>query len=209
MVRPIYKTYTPSTPSLTGFASNVTGGTWVLTATTVPDGLAHQVSLRNDSGTDHSGKTAIFVGTDQDGAAQTETIAMPGANATVETTYYYKTLTSVTPSSTIGADTMDIGYVDEFSSQTLPIDVRGAEIFVGVIVTGTINYSVQYTPDDIQGSASRPYNWIQDEGTEIVEATASGAETFTSAPIGMRLIANSYSASATAKLTISQMNPQS
>lgn len=214
MVRPIFESYTPSTPSLTGFASNVTGASWALSATSVPDGLAHQVSLRNDSATDHSGKTATFVGTDSDDAAQTETIAMPGVSATVETTLYFKTLTSVTPSATIGADTMDIGYVDEFASRTIPSDWRGSEAFVAVIVTGTINYTVQYTPDYIQGGAitppaSRPYNWLSDAGTDIVNATISGSDTFFSIPMGMRFTANSYSAGATAKMTISQMNPQS
>lgn len=214
MVRPIFETFTPSTPSLTGFASNVTGGTWTLTANSVPDGLAHQVSLRNDSGTDHSGKTATFVGTDQDGASQTETIAMPGANATVETTLYFKTLTSVTPSASIGTDTMDIGYVDEFSSRTIPANWRGSQAFVAVVVSGTINYSVQYTPDYIQGGciappASRPYNWLEDLGTSIVNSSTNGSEPFFVEPLGFRIIANSYSAGASAKLTISQMNEQS
>lgn len=209
MGRPIIETYAPSTPSLTGFASNVTGGTWTLTNNSVPDGLAHQVSLKNDTATDHSGKTATFVGTDQDGIDQTETIAMPGSSATVETTLYFKTLTSVTPSATIGADTMDIGYVDEFSSRTIPANWRGSEAMIAVIVGGTINYSVQYTPDNIQYGASRPYNWLEDTSTDIVNSTSSGSTTFNSIPLGWRFIANSYSAGARAQLTISQMNEQS
>lgn len=209
MVRPIYKTYTPSTASLTGFASNVTGATWPLSATAAPDGLAHQVTLHNDTATDHSAKTVTYVGTDQDGAVQTLTMNMPGSNLTVTSTLYFKTLTSTTPSATIGADTMDIGYAATFSSQTFPLVFRGSDPFMAVIVTGTINYSVQYTPDDIQGNATRPYNWLDDDGTEIVASSTSGAETFTSVPIGARVIANSYSAGATLQFTISQSNPQS
>jgi hypothetical protein len=214
MVRPLFETFTPSTPSLTGFASNVTGATWTLTATSVPDGLAHQVSLRNDSGTDHSGKTATFVGTDQDGAVQTETIAMPGASATVETTYYFKTLTSVTPSATIGSDTMDIGYVDEFSSRTYPANWRGSQAIISTVPSGTINTTVQYTNDNIQGQPnttahSRPYNWQTDLGVPTTNATASGSTPVWVIPMAWRLIANSYSAGATVELTISQMNSQS
>jgi hypothetical protein len=214
MVRPIFETFTPSAASLTGFASNVTGATWTLTANSVPDGLAHQVSLRNDSVTDHSGKTATFVGTDQDGAAQTETIAMPGASATVETTLYFATLTSVTPSATIGADTMDIGYVDEFSSRTIPANWRGGEAVVGTAPSGTINTSIQYTLDNIQGqpntpAASRPYNWQEDTGTDVVNTSVIASTPFYTIPMAWRLIANSYSSGASVQLTISQMNEPS
>jgi hypothetical protein len=209
MVRPVYKTYTPSTASLTGFASNVTGSTWTLSANSAPDGLAHQVTLQNNSINDHSSLTATFVGIDQDGITQTQTINMPGPSATVTTSDYFKTLISVTPSATIGADTMNIGYNNQISSQTFPLDVRGAQAYVGVFVTGTINYTVQYTGDDVQGTATRPYDWQEDSGTSIVNSSSSGAETFTSIPIAIRFITNSYSAGAVAKLTISQMNPQS
>lgn len=214
MVRPIFETYTPSTASTTAYASNVTGGSWTLSANSTADGLAHQVTLHNDTATNHSAKTVTYVGTDQDGAAQTEIVAMPAGNATTTSTYYFKTLTSATPSATIGADTMDIGSAATFSSRTIPGNWRGSEAFVAVIVTGTINYTVQYTPDNIQGGcitrpASRPYNWISDEDTAIVDSTTSGAETFTSEPLGFRFIANSYSAGATAKMTISEMNAQS
>ena len=59
--------YTPEDNNLTGFASNVTGATWTLTATSSGDGLAHQVTIRNDTANDHSGKTATLVGTDPEG----------------------------------------------------------------------------------------------------------------------------------------------
>jgi hypothetical protein len=68
------KTFTPADASLTAFASNVTGASFTLTANSSGDSLAHQVSIRNDSATDHSGKTVTLVGTDADGRSQTEVV---------------------------------------------------------------------------------------------------------------------------------------
>lgn len=91
------------------FKSNVTGATWTLTNTTAGDGKAHKVTIKGDAATDHSLKTAALVGTDANGLAQTETINLPNGTATVTSTKEFLTLTSVTPSATIGGDTMDIG----------------------------------------------------------------------------------------------------
>lgn len=207
MPRPQFYTFTPSDPSLTGFASNVTGGTWVLTSTTVPDGLAHQVSLRNDSTTNHSAKTTTFVGTDANDHAISETINMPGASATVETTYYFKTLTSVTPSATIGADTMDIGYVDEFASQLYGLDWRAGNVALGLVPTGTINGTVQHTFDDIQNpNTPVPYNWFNHDDPTLVGFTTNVDGNYIAIPYATRVIANSYSNGATLKFDIFQQN---
>lgn len=96
--------------NLTGFLSNATGSTWTLTATVTADGLAHKVTIKNDSATNHSAKTALLTGTDSADAAQTETVALPNSSATVTSTKSFKTLTTVVPSATIGGDTMDIGW---------------------------------------------------------------------------------------------------
>jgi hypothetical protein len=213
MVRPIFETYTPATASLTNYATTVTGASWPITTHNTTDGLAHQVTLHNNTATDHSAKTVIYVGTNQDGAAQTETINMPAGNATVTSTLYYKTLISATPSLTIGADTMGIGSAATFSGRTIPLDWRGSLSFVSTYPTGTINTTVQYTGDNIQGGcntppASRPYKWQSDVGSPLVGATAPASDTFSSTPLAARLIANSYSPGAIVELTISQMNPQ-
>jgi len=214
MVRPIFETYTPSTASLTNYASNVTGATWTITTNTTADGLAHQVTIRNDSATDHSGKTVTLVGLDPDGADQTNTFALPGPSATVTSTLYFKYLASATPSATIDADTMDIGSAATFSSRTIPTGWRGSQAYIETNPTGTINTSVQYTGDNIQGQpntppASRPYTWLEDTTTDVVNATTAAATPFWVMPMAWRLIANSYSAGASVTLTISQMNSQS
>jgi len=198
-------TYTPANVSLTGFASNVTGAAFTLTATSSGDSLAHQISIRNDSATDHSAKTLAAVGTDENGKAQTETITAPGASATVESAKYWMTLTSLTPSATIGADTFDIGWVDEFVTPTYPINWRGDSAAMNIGVTGTINYDVQQTFDDIQFKTT-PYTWSVDVAATQSGATATLPILYSAHPKGVRLLVNSYTSGATLTLSYTQIS---
>lgn len=179
--------------NLTGFASNVTGATFTITTTATTDGLAHQVSFRNDSATDHSAKTIDLVGTDANGVAQTETMAAPGTSATVESTKYFKTLTSATPSATIGGDTFDIGWVDEVASVVYPLDwPRASGATISVDVTGTIDFTVQETFVNVLAGTAPIW-------TSISALAAKTADTVSSSTVGataIRIIVNSYSSGA-------------
>lgn len=137
--------YDPANANLTGFASNVTGaGPWTMTTKNSGDGLAHQVSIRNDSATNHAGKTVTLVGTDANGVAQTEVVTAPGASATVESVKYFLTLNTATPSATIGADTFDIGWVDEFASADIPLNPENPTLPVfQTVLSGTMNYDIE------------------------------------------------------------------
>lgn len=213
MVRPIFETYTPSTASTTYFASSVSGASFTLTNTATPDSLAHKVTITGLSATDLSGINATITGIGQDGDSQSETVALPNGTATVTSTLYYKSSLTVTPASTTGASAVKIGFADQFSSRTIPLDWRGGLTFVDTYPTGTINTTVQYTGDNIQGGcitppAARPYNWQADAGSAVTGATAAASDTFNSTPLATRMIANSYSAGATVRFTVSQMNPQ-
>lgn len=203
-MRPIRFTYTPSAANLTRFASNVTGGTWTLTETTTVDSLAHTVTIRNDSATDHSGKNAVLVGTDVDGYALTETLALPGSSLTVTSTKFFKTLTSVTPSSTIGADTMDIGMGDSFASSAIGLNWRGGIVGFDIIISGTANYTIQFTESDIQNLDNRNLDWLNSSDSAVVNKTTSSSSNFIAVPIAMRLLCNSQSSSPTIKLDITQ-----
>lgn len=203
---PIIQTYTPATASLTGFASSVTGASWTLTATSSGDSLAHQVSLRNNTATDHSAKTVTFVGTDQDGFPLTEIINMPGSNATVYTSGYFLTLTSATPSSSIGADTMSIGWKNTFCTKTLGLCWRGKIAALNVTVTGTITYTVQQTLSDIQTSTRTSINWLNSDDTNVVSATASKNTNYVAIPNATRLLVASYNAGAALTFAIRQQD---
>lgn len=187
--------------NLTGFASNVTGASWTLAATAATDGLAHQVSIRNDAAVDHSGKTATLVGTDVNGKALTEVVTLPGASATVESAGYFKTLTSITPSATIGTDTMDIGWVDEVESVTYPIDWRSPYAMnITVDVTGTINFTVQQTFVNVLNGETPVWS-------DISALAAKTADTTSTAAVGataIRILVNSYSSGAELQMYTSQ-----
>ncbi len=213
-MRPRAFDFDPADELLTGYASNVTGATWALTATSSGDSLAHQVSIRNDTANDHSTKTAVLTGTDADGRAQTETINLPVGSATVESTKYFLTLTTVVPSATIGVDTMDIGWVDEFASQTMPLDsYRNIGPTVGLNVTGTISLTVQLTnnnPQLLGETAGIPAAnqlvdqesmlWIDDDNLAAVTTDSHGR--ISDWPMkAIRLISVSYSSGAEVQMT--------
>lgn len=198
------KTYTPADANLTGFASNVTGATFTLSATTSGDSLAHQVSIRNDSATDHSGKTVTLVGTDHLGRALTEVVTGPAGSATVESSGYFLTLTSATPSATIGADTFDIGWVDEFVTPAVPLDWRSGIGSLEIVITGTINIDLDSSNSDLQNSTDAAL-WLVDTSTNA-GVTASKWITFNANPRFIRVKANSYSSGATVKLLYAQSN---
>lgn len=196
-------TYTPANASLTGFASNVTGAAFTLTATSSGDSLAHQVSIRNDTANDHSGKTLALVGTDENNRAQTETVTGPGVSATVESTKYWMTLTSITPSATIGADTFDIGWVDEFSPPMIPLDWRAGNAALNIAITGTINYDLEQTFDDVQFKTTA-LAWSVDDATTQSSQTAGQTILYQAHPRAIRFKANSYTDGAIVTLSYTQ-----
>lgn len=190
----------PANVSLTGFASNVTGAAFTLTANDSGDGLAHQVSIRNDSATDHSGKTVALVGTDAQDAALSETVTGPGTSATVESSGYFKTLTSATPSATIGADTFDIGWVDEVATQAVPLDrYASTAATVSVDVTGTINFTVQETFDDVQNNTI-----VWANVSALASKTADTTSVVSKNATAVRLLINSYTDTAELQMTVIQ-----
>lgn len=204
-MRPKSWTYTPAATTGNGYAAGVTGATWTLTATTANDGLAHKTTILNNSATNHSGKTALVTGTDADGNAQTETITLPNGNVTVTGSKYFKTVTSVVPSATIGLDTMDIGWSAVAYSPTIPIDWRstiGANL--GIVVTGTINVTVQEAYQDVwaQSAPASGLSWFSISA--LTSKTANTQGTATPNATAVHLLINSVTATATVTLVFAQ-----
>jgi hypothetical protein len=202
-MRPDLHSYTPAAASLTGFLSNATADEWVLAATSADDGLAHLVTVRNDSISDHSDKTAILTGTDADGKAQTETITLPGTSATVTSTKYFKTLATVVPSATIDADTMDIGWSAVAISPTYPVDTSSsAACNVFVDISGTINFSIHQSFTDVFNDTT--YLTSFSAITALASKTADTAGQANVGATAIRLLVNSVSVGATVTIYTSQ-----
>jgi len=197
--------YTPAAANLTGLASNVTGASWPLSATSAADNLAHLITIRNDTATDHSGKTALITGTDADGQTQTETLALPGVSATVTSTKNFMTVTSVVPSATIGADTMDIGWSAVAWGRTIPLNWRQDQfqVSLAVVITGTISVTVQHTFDYLSGVGNiQSANWLNHATLAAVTATADGNYAFPAVATHLRI--NSVTGGATVKFYVVQ-----
>lgn len=205
MVRPIKITYTPANPDTDGLVDGATGATSPVTqlATSAGDGLAHRLNIT--SGNNISALTITITGTDENGVAQTEDVTGPNAT-TVESTKYFLTVTSVAISATLGSNTMDVGWVDEFVTPTVPFDYHVDDVAVRVVVGGTINYSVNKTFGDIYKASTVALEWsdVTDPAglIDMTSITASVERGFDPIPTGLRLKANSYSNGATLDLYV-------
>ena len=206
MTDPRVVTLTPAAVSATGYATGVTGAAFVLTATSSGDGVARQVSIFNTTANTHVGQTLTLVGTDADGAAQTEVITGPAGNATVISTKFYLTLTSVTPSATIGVDTFNIGWNGLWSTRTYPLNWHSpSACVVNVGLTGTCTYTVQQCFINTLTPTADPAQlagWTNITGLASQTASVNGAATI--GATGIRLTTASYTTGAVLVLTTNQ-----
>ena len=150
----ITTTYTFAATNAAGYANDVaySGGGYALTATTAGDDCAHPVTILGNAATNHSAKTFTVTGTDANDVSITSAIAGPNGVATVTTTKRFKTVSSITVDSTTGADTFDIGWTSLASTAWVPLDILQVPFSVGigaVVVSGTVNYDLEHTYDEI------------------------------------------------------------
>lgn len=164
-MRPIkFGPFSPITALTTAFNAqtfNSTGAATAPTTTATTDGLAHQVTLISPVQATLAGVTFTIVGTDADGAPKTETgLVGPASASTVTSTGYFKTVTGIQPSATMGALVVSVGIAAPSLSPTIALDWRS---IVGAMhqveVSGTINFTVQETVDKLYGAAADTLSW--------------------------------------------------
>jgi len=207
-MRPFEIDVDPANVDPNGMCAAITGaGPWTIAdaefvATNSGDSLAHRLNLTSAAAL---GAISItLVGTDADDKPLTEVHAGPASN-TVETLSYFKTLTSVTASATLGANTMDIGWVDEVMTATYPINWRGSEAATyAVNVTGTANYTVQETFIDVQNVTAPAQSGAWYGLSALAAKTADLASVGTVNATGMRFVLNSYTDTAEAQIQVVQ-----
>jgi hypothetical protein len=205
-MRPKRKDYTLAALNATGYASNATGAAWTLSSTAGPsDGLAHQVTIKNDAATDHSAKTAVITGTSAEGHAQTETLNLPGNAATVTSVGYFRTVTSVVPSATIGADTMDIGWNAVGVTPAYVCNAHsGSGPQIGVKLGGTVSIGLEQTNDD---PFVAPIYWksvdISAENVDYLSGVKALRMAMAPGTTAVRVLVNSHTAG-TLAITYSQ-----
>lgn len=171
------------------------GGTF-----TSADGLGRQICIKDNSTVDQSGATFTITGTDADGRAQVEAVTGPGSGATVESTKYFKTVTSIAITSPASACTVDIGTVDEFATKTYVVPSRNETPHtVQLEVTGTISLDLQVTVQDPFVNDPSPFDhddqedlaWIVDANHDNKTASQLNKLAFCGVR-AFRIIANSY-----------------
>lgn len=172
---------------------------------TSADGLAHQLDIIDTGADIQTGATYTITGTDEDNLAQTEDIAGPGSGATIETVNHFKIVTSITIASPVATSTIDVGTVDEVSSQAVPLrSISASGATINVNVTGTIDFSVQQRFDNIQltNLAVQVDNWqdISALNAKTVDTTAI----ISPGAAATRIIVNSYSSGAELQMFIAQ-----
>jgi hypothetical protein len=190
-----------------GAANSSAGATYtldgVLTSSgtfTSADGLAHRISITDAGASNQTTATYTVTGTDVFGNTVSEAITGPASTATVESTEYFYTVTSVTIANPVGGSTADMGTVDEIAYQPIPLNWRseyGANVSVNV--TGTLNFTVQETYVDIQRQT--PF-WV--DVTALASKTVDATSSTTVAATAYRFILNSYSSGAEAQVYITQ-----
>lgn len=205
-MHPIRFSYTPAALNASGLAAAVaeSGGGYALSATTPADSLAHLITVTGIAATDHSGKTFTITGTDANDVAQSEAIAGPNGAVAVSSTLYFKTVTSVTVSATTGADTFNIGWTGVAVGPTYPLNWRDAnyQVALGVIITGTVNVTVQHTMDGLHGEYVASPGWFPHSWLAAISASADGNYDFPA--VATRLLINSVTAGATVAFVITQ-----
>ena len=210
-MRPFLIDIDPANADPNGIADDLpTGSAWTFgtdaewLTTGSGDGLAHRLVITT-TGNEPAGNAPVLtlVGTDADGIAQTEAITLPNAT-TIETTKYWLTV----PSGTTQADTVgtfDIGWVDEVMTQTIPLNYRHTEAATfAADVTGTINYTVQETLDEIhtKTNPSTDSSWfdISALASKTTDLLAQGTVHATAS----RLVVNSYTDTAEIQFKVMQ-----
>jgi hypothetical protein len=200
---PIRFFYTPADDDADGFASALTGaGPWVPDEATVSgDGLAHLVTISSTA--DLDAITFTITGKDADGFAQTEDILGPD-NTTVTGVKYFSEVTDIAASETVGVETFNVGWKDTCVGPTFPLNWRQKtfQVSLGVVVTGTINVTVQHLIDDVRRAAPSTMKWWPH--STIVSKAADTDGNYASPVSATRLLVNSLTASATVAFLVEQ-----
>lgn len=172
--------------------ASVAGVALLLNGVLVTAGVAQLDTQRRvelESAADLSAIDYTIVGTDEQNRPITEIVTGPAAT-TVETLLDFFTVTSITPD---GADAglLEIGTNGVGGSIVIPVDknVTPTSIGMALIITGTVNVTVQHTFDDVWGDASNILTWFDHPTLAGETANADGNLAFP--PQGVRLLTNS------------------
>ena len=162
------------------------------------------VQIAIDSSGDVNTVVFTVTGLDADGKTQTEDITGVTTTA-VESAKYFSRITTIAADAAVGSDVF-VGPVDEATSRTIPLNWRAATAAtINVDVTGTINFTVQETFDNVQvvgQSAQQNAQWINISA--LASKTADTTSTATLGATAVRILINSYSSGGELQMNVNQ-----
>lgn len=198
-----------ATTQIVSGAANV-----LLNGSTVTGGVAvldkPRRVLITSAGND-SGITFTVYGTWLNGQVISETVQ--GANVgTVATTLDFSTVTRIATSASTSASGITAGTNGVAGSSWCRFDDFAPGIWsIQVNASGTVNYTVQITLDDpfapINPTPLASVNWLSTSDSALASQTATKFSSFTGAPCYVRVLLNSGTGSATARILQSSNGP--
>lgn len=99
----------------------------------------------------------------------------------------------------------DANFTAGQGTSPIPLDWRNGNAALNIHVTGTVNYDLQQTFDDIQFKAA-PYTWSVDDAATQSAQTAGQTILYRAHPKAIRLLINSFTAGATITLSYTQVD---
>jgi len=208
-MRPIkVGTLTPTDTSAVWFNANgltSTGAAVAVTQTSTGDGLAHRVTLTAPVQATLAGVAFTIVGTNANGAAQSEVIAAgPASGATVSGAKFFLTVETIQPGATMGVKVLSVGILAEAIGHWNNLENTMSAPMVMVGVTGTIDYSVYQTPANIFDAPERDavYTSIGMPITGLSAVTANVLAAGGESCRAIMLRVNSFTAGATITMYI-------
>lgn len=87
----------------------------------------------------------------------------------------------------------------------IPLDWRNGPAALRIDVTGTVNFTLQQTFDDIQFKA-QPFTWSVDDPTTQASQVAGLTVLYRAHPKAIRILTNSITAGATITLSYTQID---
>lgn len=146
------------------------------------------------TGGSESGKTMTIVGTTFGDTTVTDVVSLPSSATTVASAIDFKTVTSMTISSTAGA-ALTVGTNGTAGSPWFQPDPSlSGNVSIQVAVSGTVNYTIQQTLNDPNiNTAILPYQmtWLSSSDASVVGATASAQSNYLFLPSYSRVFLNS------------------
>lgn len=208
MAIPFQTTLALAAASATNIAASQSPGAGAITinGSAATSGVATLDAARRvliTSGGNDSAITFTVVGTNRTGNPLSETVT--GANAsTAQTTQDFLTITSVTHTGTV-AGTVTVGTSGVASSSWFPVNYHTTPVNlgIGVVVTGTINYTVEYTYDDPNAPYTGTFPTVFPLSA-LATKTANTDGSLAQPVFAVRLTQNSFTNPGTAKMIIIQ-----